>query len=90
MHSDIDLMLVGEVDLMALSEVVASLEEKLGRAINYLVLSQTEMAQRLANGEPFITNVLTGAKIMLIGEENGLREIAAAAAADQRPTSAGN
>ena len=80
--SDIDLMLVGEVDLMALSEVIALLEEQLGRAINYVVLPQHELARRLAEGEPFLTNVLAGPKIMLIGEENGLREAAAAAAAD--------
>lgn len=78
--SDIDLMLVGEVDLMALSDVIARLEEQLGRAINYVVLPQHELARRLAEGEPFLTNVLAGPKIMLIGEEHGLREAAAAAA----------
>jgi predicted nucleotidyltransferase len=78
--SDIDLMLVGEVDLTALSEVIAGLEDQLGRAINYLVLSQAELVQRSAEGEPFITNVLAGPKILLIGEENALRAIATARA----------
>jgi len=78
--SDIDLMLVGEVDLMALSEVIAGLEDQLGRAINYLVLSQAELVQRSAEGEPFITNVLAGPKILLIGEENALRAVATAGA----------
>jgi predicted nucleotidyltransferase len=80
LRSDIDLMLVGQVDLMALSEVIARLEEQLGRAINYVVLSQHELMGRLAEGEPFLTNVLAGPKIMLIGEEDGLREAVAAAA----------
>jgi predicted nucleotidyltransferase len=80
LRSDIDLMLVGQVDLMALSEVVARLEEQLGRAINYVVLSPHELMDRLAEDEPFLTNVLAGPKIMLIGEEDGLREAAAAAA----------
>lgn len=70
--SDIDLMLVGEVDLMAPSEVIGGLEDQLGRAINYLVLSRAELVQRAAEGEPFITNVLAGPKILLIGEENAL------------------
>jgi predicted nucleotidyltransferase len=78
--SDIDLMLVGEVDLMALSEVIAGLEDQLGRPINYLVLSQAELVQRSAEGEPFITNVLAGPKILLIGEENALRAVATAGA----------
>jgi predicted nucleotidyltransferase len=75
--SDIDLMLVGEANLMVLSEVVAGLEDQLGRAINYLVLSRAELVQRYAEGEPFIANVLAGPKIMLMGEENALRAVAA-------------
>jgi predicted nucleotidyltransferase len=73
--SDIDLMLVGEVDLLELSAVVSQLEDRLGRAINYLVLSPAELAQRLAEGEPFIQNVLAEPKVMLIGAEDALRRI---------------
>ena len=75
--SDLDLMLVGDVNLMALSEVVARLEDQLGRAINYLVLSVPELAQRLVDGDPFMTNVMAGPKIMLVGEEDALRAVAA-------------
>jgi predicted nucleotidyltransferase len=78
--SDIDLMLVGEVDLMILSEVIAALEDRLGRAINYLVLSRAELKQRLDEGEPFLANVLASPKVMLIGEEHALRAIAPAGA----------
>jgi len=78
--SDLDLMLVGEVDLPALAEVIARLEDQLGREINYMVLTRAELAQRLAGGDPFIKNVLTGPKVMLIGDEDGLRQVAGAAA----------
>ena len=78
--SDLDLMLVGDVNLMALSEVVARLEDQLGRAINYLALSAPELAQRLADDDPFMTNVMAGPKIMLVGEEDGLRAVVAATA----------
>jgi predicted nucleotidyltransferase len=73
--SDMDLMLVGEVDLLELSAVVSQLEDQLGRAINYLVLTPAELAQRLAEGEPFVQNVLSGPKVMLIGAEDALRRI---------------
>jgi len=73
--SDVDLMLVGEVDLAALAEVIACLEDQLGREINYVALTQAELAQRLADGDPFIKNVLTGPKIMLIGDEDDLRRV---------------
>jgi hypothetical protein len=73
-------MAIGEVDLMALSEVIAGLEDQLGRAINYLTLSRAELVGRAEAGEPFIMNVLSGPKIMLIGQENALRAIATAGA----------
>jgi predicted nucleotidyltransferase len=78
--SDLDLMLVGELDLLVLAEVIARLEERLGREINYLVLTQAELAQRLASGDPFTGNVLSGPKIMLIGDESALRQVARTAA----------
>lgn len=76
--SDVDLMLVGELDLMALAEVIGRLEDQLGREINYMVLTRTELARRLAEGEPFVENVFAGPKVMLIGAEDVLREAAEA------------
>ena len=78
--SDIDLMLVGEVDLMVLSEVISGLEDRVGREINYTILSRAELVHRSAEGEPFIANVFAGPKIMLIGGENALRAVATAGA----------
>jgi predicted nucleotidyltransferase len=73
-YSDIDLMLIGELDLMELADAVARLEDQLGREINYVVLARSELAERLVDGEPFIENVLAGPKVMLIGDEDALRE----------------
>jgi predicted nucleotidyltransferase len=75
-RSDIDLMLVGELDLLATAEVIARLEDQLGREINYLTITRAELVDRLADSEPFAQNVLTGPKIMLIGDEDALREVA--------------
>ncbi len=77
--SDVDLMLVGEVDLLALSAVIARLEDQLGREINYLALDRAELVQRLADDDPFINNVLAGPKVMLIGDEDALRQVAGTA-----------
>jgi predicted nucleotidyltransferase len=79
-RSDVDLMLIGTVDLPAVSAVIAGLEEQLGRAINYVVLSRQELADRVVRDDPFVENVLAGAKIMLIGDEDALRETATARA----------
>jgi len=72
--SDIDLMLVGEVDLLELSEIIARLEGQLGREINYLALAPDELSQRIADGDPFTQNVLSGPKVMLIGDKDALRQ----------------
>lgn len=77
--SDVDLMLVGEVDLLALSAVIARLEDQLGREISYLALDRAELVQRLADDDPFINNVLAGPKVMLIGDEDALRQVAGTA-----------
>jgi predicted nucleotidyltransferase len=79
--SDLDLMLIGEVNLPELAKVVAQLEKQVGRAINYIVFTAQELRQRLADGDPFAENVLTGSRVMLIGDEDGLRRIAQAGTA---------
>ena len=72
--SDIDLMLVGEVNLLELSQAVAHLEAQLGREINYMAVSPEEFSQRISDADPLMQNVLTGPRIVLIGDPNALRE----------------
>jgi predicted nucleotidyltransferase len=79
--SDLDLMLVGEIDLLELSGMIDQLEKDLRRQINYLALTPAELAQRLTSGEPFLQNVLAEPKVMLTGTEDVLRRIAEAATA---------
>jgi len=67
MQSDLDLMIIGEVDLSKLSTSVVAMEEQLGRDVNYILYSQDEWQLKIKEGDPFILNVLKGDKIMLIG-----------------------
>lgn len=71
--SDIDVMLIGRIDLTRLAPVMAQLEKELGRAVNYIAYTQEEWRDKQHAGDPFIANVLAGPKIMLIGDEDGLR-----------------
>jgi len=70
--SDIDLMLVGGVDLLALAPVIAGLEERLGRSINYVVYSPEEFKERRDQRDPFLEDVLKGPIVVLIGREDEL------------------
>ena len=70
--SDIDLMVIGEVDLDALDGAIDSIEEELGRTVNYALFSAGEWQERVAQGHSFVTDVLTHEKVFLIGDENDL------------------
>ena len=70
--SDIDLMVIGDVDLDALDGAIDSIEEELGRTVNYTLFGAGEWQERVAQGHSFVTDVLTHEKIFLIGDENDL------------------
>jgi predicted nucleotidyltransferase len=69
-RSDIDLMVVGSPDELAFHESISTLEEELGRSINYTLLTKKELKDRITKRDPFITRVLDGALIPVLGEIN--------------------
>ncbi len=72
--SDINLMVIGQVNITELNDVVMSLEEKLKREIDYLVFDEQEFRKRRESKDPFIREVLKGKKILLIGKEDELQQ----------------
>lgn len=80
--SDIDLLVIGDVTF---AEVVAKLQpaqETLGREINPTVYPVAEFKSKVADGHHFLKNVLTGPRILLIGNENELARMAQERLAD--------
>lgn len=69
--SDIDLFLVGKFDEDALLKVIARLEEKFGREINYTFFSPKEF-QKAKKTNSFVQGVIKGPKIMILGNKNDL------------------
>jgi predicted nucleotidyltransferase len=67
--SDVDLMVVGEVDDLALHRVVSEAESRLGRTINYSLFTPDDFAQRRREKGGFVERVLQGDKIFITGEE---------------------
>lgn len=65
-RSDVDLMIIGEVQLEELAPLIAQAERELNRPINYSVYTAAEWDERLANQDPFAVNVARSPKIMLI------------------------
>ena len=65
--SDIDVLVVGKPKSDALAEAVQKLERRLGREINYTVLSGKELESRRARKDTFLENVWHNRRISLVG-----------------------
>lgn len=68
--SDIDLMVVGHVDEMELHKAISKAEGKLGKVINYSFFTLKEFRKRKKEEKGFIDRIVSGKKIMLMGDEN--------------------
>lgn len=66
-HKDIDLIIVGDVNLEMVSSMVKEYEEKLQREINYTVLRLGEFNIRKKRSDQFILSLILSTKILLIG-----------------------
>jgi len=66
--SDIDLLVVGNVDEEELHELVSEVESDIGRSVNYTLMSKTEFSRRLKTAEPFVKRVMAEKKVILKGK----------------------
>ncbi|KXK25806.1 MAG: hypothetical protein TR69_WS6001001412 [candidate division WS6 bacterium OLB20] len=69
---DVDLVVVGQVDLNVLGEIVDEAEKKLGREINYTVLKGSEFVLRKKRRDAFVTELLIRDKVVVIGNSSDL------------------
>jgi predicted nucleotidyltransferase len=60
--SDIDLLLIGRTPLAALEKRLLALEKRLGRQVNYTMVSETELRQKLKAKDPFFSDIWRGKK----------------------------
>lgn len=69
---DVDILIVGEVVLPELAALIRIEESKRNREINYTVMSREEFDFRKKRRDPFILGVLSGSRVMIIGDEEDL------------------
>ncbi|MCU0620528.1 MAG: nucleotidyltransferase domain-containing protein [Gemmatimonadales bacterium] len=74
--SDVDLMVGGRVRLRELVPVLRRAQERLAREINPTLYPQEEFRRRLASGEHFLTRVMATPRIMVVGSDDELAELA--------------
>jgi hypothetical protein len=70
--SDVDLLVLGDIDEMALHGAISQAENRLGRPVNYTLISQLEFDKRRSQKGGFLDRVLSGPKIMIMGSIDGI------------------
>ena len=71
--SDVDLLVVGDLEEMALHMALTEVEQQLGRTVNYTLLSLTEFQRRRQEKKGFLARVLAGPKIVISGSTHEVR-----------------
>jgi predicted nucleotidyltransferase len=67
-HSDIDVLVVGELDFAEVVTALHPCQEMLGREINPAVYAAAEWGARVARGDVFARDILSRPVLLLIGE----------------------
>lgn len=68
----VDLLVVGTIVLPELALLVKNEEKRLGTEINYTAMSEEEFNFRKRRHDPFIISILSGSRVMLIGDEESM------------------
>lgn len=71
-HSDVDVMIVGDVDFGEAIVALSAAHDKLRREINPTVLSQSEFEKKLKQRDGFVAHVWQAPKLWLIGDDKEL------------------
>ena len=66
---DVDLFIVGSVNMEILQKLVKEEESRSGKEINYTVMPEDEFTFRKRRNDTFISKVLEQSRTMLIGDE---------------------
>ena len=75
-HSDVDLMVIGNIGLRTLSSHLSEISSQVGREINPHVLTVVEYRKRLRAKDHFVTHVLSGPKLFVRGNANDFEAMA--------------
>ncbi len=69
---DVDVLLVGNLNMKTVSRAIKEAETELKREIRYTVMTEDEFDFRKKKRDSFISNIIFKQKIMLLGNENNL------------------
>jgi uncharacterized protein len=76
--SDVDVFVIGDASFGAVVEALAPAQKSLAREVNPTVYPVAEFRERVLQKHHFVTSVLRGAKLFLVGDESELAELVGA------------
>lgn len=71
-HTEVDALVVGTVVLPELAQLVKGEEVRRERELNYTVMTEEEYAFRKRRRDPFVLSILSGSRVMIVGDEEEL------------------
>ncbi|OGH18056.1 MAG: hypothetical protein A3F31_03920 [Candidatus Levybacteria bacterium RIFCSPHIGHO2_12_FULL_38_12] len=71
-NDSVDVLVVGTIVLPELALLIRNEEKRLSTEINYTVMSEDEFDFRKKKNDPFISSILAGSRVMLIGDEESM------------------
>ena len=72
-ESDVDVMVIGDVEFGEVVSALRSAQDRIGREVNPSIFALDEWRRRVASGDHFVTTLLGEEKVFLVGEESDLR-----------------
>lgn len=71
-HTEVDALVVGTVVLPELAQLVKGEEVRRERELNYTVMTDEEFVFRKRRRDPFVLSILSGSRVMIVGDEEEL------------------
>lgn len=73
--SDVDVMVIGNVSFVEIVEAFGETQQRLVREVNPVVMTPTAFRDKFAQGDRFVTRIVTEPKIFLIGTGDDLAKL---------------
>ena len=71
-EDEVDILVVGDIVLPELANLIRVEESKRDQEINYTVMSREEFEFRKKRRDPFLLSILSGSRVMIVGDEEDL------------------
>lgn len=73
--SDVDVLMIGDVNYSEAMNSILAVEDRIGRPINAKVFREDEIKTKLVENSSFLNEVLKNKKLFLIGNQNDLEKL---------------